>query len=376
MKIGFDAKRAFLNKSGLGNYSRDLICGVHEVDQKNELHLFTTGISSALSQKNEFHLTKDERIQVHLPENGIDKLAKAAWRRKKITKLIRREDLDVYHGLSNELPIGIENTDCKSVVTIHDLIFEEFPKQYKALDRIRYRKKVQHACTVANKVVCVSRVTARKLHKLYGVDKTKIKVIPPSIHQSFYTDAPLQDKLDVAEKYHLPTKFYLSVGNFELRKQQIKLLAILKNIPSARLVLVGGKNSYSKELASKAKQMGLSSRLRMLHQVNLAELRCLYQMATAFVYASNHEGFGMPLAEAMASNCPVIAPNLPLYHEVTGKYAWFYTPNKFSQLCTRIVNLEQDPQRDSFINLAKQTAANYQRHKVAITTQKMYHELA
>ena len=123
MVIGFDAKRAFNNGSGLGNYSRFIIESVQKQTPEHETLLFTPKVNAKYSA---FASGK----KIVLP-SGFFKLAPSLWRAKFCTKDIQKHQVDVFHGLSNELPFGIEKTNVRTVVTIHDLIFKRFPEFYK-----------------------------------------------------------------------------------------------------------------------------------------------------------------------------------------------------------------------------------------------------
>src|SRR6478735_8899366 len=126
MNIGFDAKRAFHNQTGLGHYSRTLV-------QFNE-----------------------ENIHQILPSRFPATLFTAAWRSSWVKKDLKKLKIDLYHGLSHEIPIGIQKTNIRSVVTIHDLIHERYPEQYNPVDVKIYSKKFRYACQHADRIIATS----------------------------------------------------------------------------------------------------------------------------------------------------------------------------------------------------------------------------
>lgn len=364
MKIGFDAKRAFHNRTGLGNYSRDLIQGLINLAPENSFYLFNPKKNSSWSPSGNSH----EIIQ---PKSKFHRRFHTLWRRKKISSLCEELDIEIYHGLSHELPLGIENQKCKTVVSIHDLIFERFPKQYKGIDRASYRLKIKHACQVANAIVCVSEFTASELIDLYSVDPEKIEIIWPSIHDSFYS----KEYVELSIPNLKLGEYYLSVGTFELRKQQKELLNILRSDSKRQLVLVGKENSYAQELRDIAEQEGYADRLFLMHKVDLLQLKALYKQAKAFVYASSFEGFGMPIAEAMAVGCPVIIPDLPLYQEVTAGKAFFYPDRSWDVLVQLLKELEAKDLFTEKIAQAKEVAKRYTVEQSAEKTLALYKSL-
>ena len=150
MQIGFDAKRLFLNHSGLGNYSRNFVRAMQKHFPDNQYHLFTPKISQNYPDL----LAKP--FQIITPNGMLNSVFKSHWRSNPITKQINLQNLDVYHGLSNELPFSITNFNGKKIVTIHDLIFIRYPDYYSSFDRKRYCKKVIAACQMADCIIAIS----------------------------------------------------------------------------------------------------------------------------------------------------------------------------------------------------------------------------
>ena len=163
MRIGFDAKRAFNNFTGLGNYSRDTIRILSSFYTQNDYFIYTP--IATLNQRLKF-LENQSKIKIRSPEKILDKLFSSFWRTKNIINDLKKDKLDIYHGLSHELPIGIENTKIKSVVTIHDLIYLRHPnlfpfgicstRQGRAFDSVIGRKY-----TDTNKVILKLTVSLR-----------------------------------------------------------------------------------------------------------------------------------------------------------------------------------------------------------------------
>ena len=177
MRIGFDAKRAFLNKRGLGEYSRDVISCVEK--SENELFLFTTGFDNNIFKKHEKH-------KIILPKYK-NHLYKLYWRNKNLIQDLKKYKIEVYHGLSNELPYSIHKLDIKKITTIHDVTFRKYPKLFSYTQRNIYDKKTKYACKVSDVIVAVSKQTKKDIIKYYNPDKNKIKVIYQSCDDIFFT---------------------------------------------------------------------------------------------------------------------------------------------------------------------------------------------
>ena len=174
MKIGFDAKRAFRNNTGLGNYSRSLIT-------QGVSHFQTVLYTPSVKGRYE-HYFDDLRVVV---PKGIWCFAPSLWRSVGVSKEVKRDGVEVFHGLSHELPYGLPK-GVKSVVTMHDLIVFRFPKFFKPADRVIHRQKMRHACRVADVVVAISEQTKRDLMDFLGVPEEKIRVVYQSCDDIFW----------------------------------------------------------------------------------------------------------------------------------------------------------------------------------------------
>ncbi|MDR1121991.1 MAG: glycosyltransferase family 1 protein, partial [Dysgonamonadaceae bacterium] len=148
MKIGFDAKRAMQNHTGLGNYSRYVIEILSKYYPRDAYVLFCP--KKKENRRLDAILTR-ENISFVFPSGFFGKLLSALWRIWWVKNDIKREKIHIFHGLSNELPLGIRHSGVQSVVSIHDLIFLRYPQYYKPIDRFIYRLKFRYACRKADR---------------------------------------------------------------------------------------------------------------------------------------------------------------------------------------------------------------------------------
>ena len=180
MRIAFDAKRIYQNKTGLGNYSRTLVKSLASLYPTNEYLLYAPKQTDLFDARNCYNTS------LKTPQSFLHQKLSALWRSKWVVNDLIKDKVDIYHGLSHEIPKGIEKTGIKSVVTIHDLIFEKYPEQYKFIDRKIYRHKFIHACLNANKIISVSEQTRKDIIELYGIDPDKITTTYQSCDERFY----------------------------------------------------------------------------------------------------------------------------------------------------------------------------------------------
>ncbi len=334
MKIGFDAKRAYQNYTGLGNYSRDLIRNLLTFFPNNEYHLYAPKIVE--NPRFDF-VNLYKNVHSHSPESPYHKRFKGIWRTLDLEKELLKNEIDVFHGLSNEIPKRTSNK-IKYVVTIHDLIFKRFPSTYNAIDRKIYDIKFKYAAQKADKIIAISEQTKQDIVDFYQIAPSKIEVIYQTCHQNFKHQYSEEEKSKVREKYKLPEQYLLNVGTIETRKNLnalIQALPLLKNkIP---LVVVGKKTKYINFIKVQMQKLKLSdNQVLFLEGVSIDELPAIYQMAEIFVYPSVFEGFGIPIIEALYSKTPVITTQGGCFLEAGGMYSQYVEPNNFQELAHTI----------------------------------------
>jgi glycosyltransferase involved in cell wall biosynthesis len=347
MKIGYDAKRAFLNSSGLGNYSRNTLNALFRFFPENEYILFTPEIKDKL-------FDNYKRFKVVSPQNRIAKKMKSLWRSLFLVPQLKRHGVELFHGLSNELPKGIHKSGIPSVVTIHDLIFMRYPEFYKPIDRKIYFKKVKYACHSADKIIAISKQTKHDIETFFHVPPEKVELIYQPVSPVFFEK---QNVAEIRTKYHLPEKFILSVGTIEPRKNQLALLQALQSKEIKVPVVFVGKqtSSYMTELNRFIKENELGTRITFLSNIPEADLAALYQTATLSVYISVFEGFGLPVIESMACGCPVVTSSVSVLPETAGDAAVLCNPAKVEEIAQKVaLLLENKNFRNEIIEKGKQ----------------------
>ena len=340
MRIGFDAKRAVFNMTGLGNYSRTIIQSLAARYPDNEYSLYTPGWKD--NPRLEF-LRNCKNVSTVLPRGLYSGALKSLWRSWGIRSSLKRDRLDIFHGLSNELPFGIAGQKLAKVVTIHDLIFLRYPQYYPGLDRKIYDIKSRHACRAADTLVAVSEQTKRDIVEFYRVPPEKVRVIYQSCDPIFCRTASESEKSAVRARYNLPPQFVLYVGSIEERKNLlglVKAVELLRKSHDLHLVAIGGGTDYKEVVAQHVRSAGLSDRVQMRTDIAFADFPQIYQMAQAFVYPSHFEGFGIPIIEALWSKTPVITSNGGCFPEAAGPASVYVSPsdpNEIADALKRVI---------------------------------------
>jgi glycosyltransferase involved in cell wall biosynthesis len=345
MRIGFDAKRAFHNTTGLGSHSRDVLRVLLRHHPEHELVAYTP-------PRGRIAFDPGGPLAVRGPRGLLGRALPSAWRTAGLAGDAARDGVELFHGLTAELPLGLERRGIRSVVTIHDLIFERYPELYGALDRRIYRWKARSAVARADLVVAVSEQTKRDVVDWYGVAPERIRVIPNGCAAAF-REARGREALDeVARRLALPPRFLLSVGTVERRKNLEVVVKALPALPGLALVAVGRATPYLEELRALARSLGVEDRVRFLSGAPLADLAALYRLAEIVVYPSIFEGFGIPILEALCSGTPVVTSRGGCFPEVGGPDSAYADAREPDEWRTTIAALAADPGRRSAMSAA------------------------
>ena len=300
MKIGLDAKRIFNNPTGLGVYGRNLLQGFNKIDSNNQYILYTP------KHRNTYFDTANLNKNFEVFEGRGS--AGYFWRTFSIVKDIRAAELDIYHGLSNELPYNIKNSKAKNIVDIHDLCFVRYPGDYSLFDRKVFWQKAKRAAHFSDKIIATSEATKQDIVRYLEINEDKIEVVYQCCDKCFYEALSQKALNELREKYQLPRKYVLCVGTIQGRKNQkaiLKAMALLPKTEQIPIVLVGNGTRYLEEVKTLGKKLNVAVRIK--RKIGNEDLPGIYQMATLFVYPSFIEGFGIPVLEAMASKIPVIS---------------------------------------------------------------------
>ena len=340
MRIGFDAKRAFSNYTGLGNYSRDIIRILSQLYNQNEYFLYTPKVKP---NKRLNFIKKSNNISICSPTSKVDKLFKSYWRSKSIVKDLLENNIEIFHGLSHELPFGIEKTNIKTVVTIHDLIFIRYPNLFSIFDRNIYYYKFKSSCERADKIIAISEQTKQDIISFFKIPKEKIEVVYQGCNYIFQKKAA--NFKGIITKYKLPKKFLLYVGSIEERKNLLTLLKTLTLLPKQKLVVIGNGKSYKKKCIKYIENNNLVNRVFFLSKIPLEDMAAIYQNAEMLIYPSVFEGFGIPILEALYSKIPVITSKGSCFYESGGPESIYINPLCHKEIKQAIVQIQKYPNK-------------------------------
>ena len=377
--IGYDAKRAVANGTGLGSYSRTLINDLARYPITLRLYAPDEGRDDLRTQ---IHDRDNVRLcYPHLsPFTSRLPFYTSYWRSHQIIPDLQRDGIQLYHGLSGELPVGISRSGIPSVVTIHDLIFLRHPEYYPFVDRQIYAWKFRRTVREATHIIAISECTRRDiLHYAPDVDPARISVIYQSCAPKFSAGA-VAGPVEALPADLRSCRYILNVGTIEARKNVLLAVKALEEgeaLPAdLHLVIVGRHTSYTDAVQRYARAHGLDSRVHILHGVSDAQLPALYAGAEAFVYPSRYEGFGIPIIEAISSGLPVVACTGSCLEEAGGPDTLYVDPDDPSAMAAAIRQVLKDaPGRDNRIVRSRTYIRRFEGNDVAGQVYSLYQKI-
>jgi glycosyltransferase involved in cell wall biosynthesis len=301
----------FLEKgTGVPNYVAGLYRACLKRDQTNAYVFFQPNRSRTLGE-----------TQVLAAPAG---LAGAAWFDSvRVRQLIRQNRPDIFHGPSHILPLRRER-GVKYVVTIHDLSFLVLPEQYNWKHRWYYGWRVASSVRMADVVVADSHNTKRDIIHYYRLPEERIRVVHLGVGEDFLAMAATRPARAYAGKY------FLSITTHPHRKNVLGAMRAFarfaKNCDATYVIAGLMGEPQRQQLLALADQLGIRNQIVLFGYADDRQLVSLYQNAEFTLYPSFYEGFGLPVVEAMACGCPVIAANNSSLPEIVPDTEWLVDP--------------------------------------------------
>lgn len=392
LTIGLDAKRIVRNGTGLGSYGRTLVNDLAAIGQPS-----TNGEPSGYDRLNLRLYAPDQGrddLRMQVPERDnlhyvypasplatnyslLTTLYKAYWRSHGMLRQLQADGVQVFHGLSGELPVGIRKTGIRTVVTIHDLIFMRHPEYYNWTDVQIYRHKFFKTLREADRIVAISECTRRDIAQLGQIPEERIDLIYQSCAPRFSAEVAPDTIEQVRKTYSLPQRYVLSVGSIEERKNMLLAVKALHRLPAdISLVLVGRATKYARRIVELARHENLAHRVQLLHGVPDEHLPAIYAGAEVFVYPSRYEGFGIPIIEAISMGLPVVGCTGSCLEEAGGPDNLYVAPDDDEGIAVAIRQLLKGTEdREERIRRSRNYIARFENNDAAQRFAELYASL-
>ncbi|HEX2160330.1 MAG TPA: glycosyltransferase family 1 protein [Thermoleophilaceae bacterium] len=274
----------------------------------------------------------------------VDARSRFQWvwgEQRHLPRMAARAGCDLVHSLASTAPVWGR---FKRVTTVHDLNYKMVPEAHFGLLRLGMGVLVPAAARRSQRVIVDAASTAVDVERHLGVPRAKIDVVPLGVGQQpavAPTPEPeLRAKLDLGDRPIL-----LTASAKRPHKNLMRLLEAHAKIGAAErpmLVLPGYSTPHEADLIGRAAYLGTSDQVRFPDWVDQADLEGLYAAATAFVFPSLYEGFGLPVLEAMRRGVPVACSNRSSLPEVAGDAALTFDPEDGAAIGAAIVRLLKD----------------------------------
>ena len=343
MRVGLNAEPLFQRiPTGVGVYALALCRGLVEIGHADELVIFHAAHDEIPAEVGDLPV---DRVGYTLSR---DRLYDAWMADRRPAPQSITGDLDVVHSTGPAIP---PSGGAVLVVTVHDLAPIRFADRYPRRARAVHKRGAHIAAAEAARIIVPSRSTALDVEEFYGVERERIRVVPHGVDFADLGAAARAAVGDAGKRWErrgIAEPYVLWIGTQEQRKNVVAVLDAFAHVaarhPELSLVLHGPNGWLGDEVGEGLQQRGLHSRT-IVSEGSLPrnELAALYARASAFIYPSLYEGFGMPVLEAMACRTPVVTSNISALPETAGDAALLVDPLDDVALAEAIARIMEDP---------------------------------
>ena len=370
MRVGIDAHCLGQKKTGNETYTYGLVKHLAGLDRDGID--YTVYVSQGWKSGQDISSSEWFRSKAIRPENPLLRIPVGFAIQSRVQKL------DVLHA-QYLLPHHLR---CRTVLTVHDILYERFPEYFTKWDYHRQRIGVRWSCHRAGHVITVSQASKRDLMELYGLDPSHVSVTYPGPDSCYEPMDRTDARARVRSRYGIEGDFLLYVGAIQPRKNIPRLLSAFAQVKAERklphkLVIVGPRAWMAKEAFEALKTNWARNDVIVTGYVPRDDLPYFYNAAEAFVYVSLCEGFGLPLVEAMACGTPMVTSLGSSLEEVAGAAAILVDAKDEAAIAGAIEKVVSDSElRAKLREKGLARSKEFSCHKMALETQEIYRRLA
>jgi glycosyltransferase involved in cell wall biosynthesis len=333
------------NKSGIGNYTENIIKGVIDLNTNNN---YRYSIVANL------FFTNKKRYITGIKSRDFSYLYSRFIPGKVWNQLLKKKlmpPLDIIHLAKPDLVVNFDFTavpttkKIKAITVIHDLAFLKYPQFVEEKNLRRLRKFVPEAIEKSSLIIAVSESTKRDIIEAYNIEANKIRVVCNAVDAGFYKPTKMTN--EIKNKYKLPDEYFLYLGNIEPRKNIEGIISAYEMLPDKivekyKLVLAGGKGWNDEAIKNKLAYSPRRKDIVVTGYVDQFHAAAIYGSAKIFLFPSYYEGFGLPIIESMSCGTPVITADNSSLKEVGGDAALYVKADDNKALAKQISLLVDD----------------------------------
>ncbi len=296
------------------------------------------------------------------------------WTHLRLSAELARRPPDVLFVPAHVLPLYCP---VPAVVTVHDLGYRYYPEAHTPFQRRYLDWTTRRHARLARRLIADSAATRDDLLRHYRADPARIRVVHLGVNPAL---RPVADPSPVRRKYGLHNDYLLYLGTLQPRKNLLRLLDAFAQVSDrfpVDLVLAGGKGWLYESIFARARELGLGDRVRFPGYIPEADKAALLSGATAFVFPSLYEGFGLPVLEAMACGTPTLIANASSLPEIAGDAALRVDPLRVESIAGGLARLLADPAlRRSLAEKGLRRVRQFSWHRAAEQTLQILLEAA
>lgn len=373
LNIGINGRSIFRQLTGVQQYAREITFSLCSLDQPDVNFTVFSGREARGGNEPDLPL-RSSFFPADSPLKGM------LWEQTLLGRMAKKAGVDLLFSPANIAPLY---TQVPGVVTIHDLAFLLFPGFFSRSFARYYREAIPRVARRSVAVITDSTSTKNDLEEHLGIPAEKIHVVPLGVSHRFRERIDAEKLERVRRRFCLPDSFFLSISSIEPRKNLGKLIHAYRLLPPEirevhGLVLTGtGGKVYSDPGIAGEIALVDSGHVSVTGYVDFEDLVALYRLATALVYPSLYEGFGLPVLEAMAAATPVITSNRSSLPEVAGHAAVLIDPESVEELAGSMELVASDSgTRNLLIERGKKRASEFTWKRTAEKTLTVLREAA
>lgn len=352
------------NRSGTGTYVTELARWLPKVAP--------AGMEIRVLWPSGAPIPEDAVDEAFVPAPVLGPVGRVLYDQSRLLQEARRWNADVVHYPAN---VGALRAVPNMVLTIHDLSFVKNPGWFRWERAQYYRWAACRSAKLATRIIAVSQATAHDLTSLLGLPEERITVVLNGVSETL-EPASQEVQRTVREKYGLPQAFFLYLGTIEPRKNLVRLVKAFDQVAAhvqLDLVIAGRTGWKTGPVEAAISAAHRRDRIHRIGYVPAADMNALLSAACIFTYPSLYEGFGIPVAEAMACGTPVITSNVSSLPEVAGDSALLIDPEDIDDLAHKMRLLAGDPtQRQALTEKGRTQAAAFSWVRAAEATCDAY----
>ncbi len=336
MKVGLNLLQARPSIGGGWNYIENLIGAFCKHDSSNRYVAFVTSRSESLVPDTaQFHSVA---VDLH-PGNRLARV----WKEfVNLDRLARKQDIDCMYWFGNT---RMPTSSVPGLVVVHDLRAFYDPSSYGYIRGKYMRLMTQWTARQSNAILLpVSKATAQHVTEYLNVSADQ-QVVTPVVIPDRFRPREGTEVVDFRHRYDLPDNFWLYVAHTFTHKNHVRLLQAYRRLKEHHdevwpLVLRGDPKDGEQELQEAIHALDLADDVYRLPRLSNEEMPALYSAASALVYPSTFEGGGIPVIEAMACQCPVVAAELPVIREFAQSAPLYLDPESISSIFEKMSRMQ------------------------------------